>query len=332
MKKVASTLIVLTLFTSLYAQKPYKGGEIFSREEVLYGKFEMRMKMIRGSGMISTFYTIGHQTTEDEVYWSEIDIEVLGMQNAQIMATNIFINDPNGDIIDTSKQINLDYSLADDFHTFIIEWTPSYVAWFIDGLEVRRKTGAFVSHMNVPQGYRFNAWISSSPGWVGVVDKDAFPAHQYVDWIEYSSFNGPTQDFTKQWRDDFDSLDSSRWLKANWTFAGNEVDFISDNAYIEDGKLVLRITDPNQNLGISTIESTTNFLAKYSRSNDEIVVHCFDAGNYDTQLYDITGRVLFSKQFNTSDFSIPCSAIKSGVYIIFVTHNGVKSRQKIIIE
>lgn len=48
MKKKVSTFLFLLFISSLFAQKPYKGGEIYSKEKVLYGKFEMRMKMIKG--------------------------------------------------------------------------------------------------------------------------------------------------------------------------------------------------------------------------------------------------------------------------------------------
>ncbi|MDO6760005.1 family 16 glycosylhydrolase [Tamlana sp. 2_MG-2023] len=250
MKQSVFTLIFLMCISSLFAQKPYRGGEVYSHESVLYGKFEMRMKMIKGSGMLSTFYTIKHFPKTGNPYWGEIDIEVLAKDNAQIMSTNIFINDADGNWIHDEKQIHLDYSLADDFHVYTLEWTPNYIAWFIDGVEQRRQTGEFVDHMTVPQEYRLNAWISSTPAWVGEIDEDAMPAYQYVDWIEYSSYNEATQDFTKQWRDNFYWFNALRWKKGNWTFDGNEVDFVEENAYIENGHLILAITDPTPPLYI----------------------------------------------------------------------------------
>ena len=44
------------------------------------------------------------------------------------------------------------------------------------------------------------------------------------------------------WTDDFDSFDSSRWAKGNWTFDGNLVDFDPANAVVQDGTLILAIT------------------------------------------------------------------------------------------
>ncbi|WP_405293204.1 family 16 glycosylhydrolase [Algibacter sp. Ld11] len=331
MKKNILTFTLLLFCAFLFAQKPYHGAEVYSKGKVLYGKFEMRMKMIEGSGMLSTFYTIEHYPGGSDPYWAELDIEVLGRDNAQIMSTNLFINNSNGDLIHSEQQIPLGYSLADDFHIFTLEWTPNYVAWFIDGVEQRRKTGAFVNHMNRSQGYRFNAWISSTPAWVGTIDENAMPAYQYVDWLEYSSYNGTTQDFTKQWRDDFDTFDTSRWSKAEWTFYGNEVDFVKENAYIEDGNLVLAITNPDASLSVSEVSINDSFLVKYFSDGNEMVISAPEIGNYKMQLYDLTGKVLLSKQFNSPDFSFSCLNIKSGIYIVSITSEYEKFSKKIAV-
>ncbi|MFA9388847.1 MAG: family 16 glycosylhydrolase [Prolixibacteraceae bacterium] len=332
MKKIGSIVILLLLFTALYAQKPYKGAEVYSRGKVLYGKFEMHMKMIKGSGMLSTFYTIEQSSDNEDYNWEELDIEVLGKNNAQIMSTNIFTDDENGDLVHSPQEILLDYSLADDFHTFTLEWTPNYVAWFIDGLEQRRETGDVVNDLDLPQGYRFNAWISSSPGWVGSIDREALPRFQYIDWVEYYSYNDSSEDFTLEWRDDFNTFNSSRWAKAQWTFNGNEVDFVKENAFIEDGKLVLAITDPNPPVGISEKGINTDFSANYSADSNEIVINCFEEGVHEFKLCDVSGKVQFSKQFDTTSFSFSCSTIKKGLYILCVRNNGIWSEKKIVVE
>lgn len=332
MKKTATTLVLLLFFVSLFAQKPYRGAEVYSTGKVLYGKFEMRMKMIKASGMLSTFYTIQQGTTGNSSYWGELDIEVLGKDNAQIMSTNIFADNGSGGLKYSEQQILRDYSLAEDYHTYTLVWTPLYVSWSIDGVELRRETGAIVNQMNVAQGYRFNAWISSTPAWVGPIDKTSFPRYQYVDWIEYSSYNSATQGFTKQWRDDFDSFNIGRWSKAQWTFSGNEVDFIKENVFIENGKLVLAITDPSVPLSIPEKKNDDSLIALYISESNEILITGLDGGDYRTQLYDMTGKVLFSKEFNTESFSIPCSNFTKGVYVIAVKNKGEWFKQKIMIK
>lgn len=332
MKKTASTFILLLLFASLFAQKPYRGAEVFSKKKVLYGKFEMRMKMIKASGMLSTFYTIEHGSEDGKTYWAELDIEVLGKDNAEIMSTNIFTNDENGSLLHSPEEIHLDYSLADDFHTFTLEWTPNYIAWFVDGVEYRRETGDVVNDLDFPQGYRFNAWISSSPGWVGPIDRDALPRYQYVDWIEYSRYNASSEDFTLEWRDDFNNFNTLRWSKAEWTFDGNEVDFIEENAFLEDGNLVLAITDPDPPVSVSEKIIKSNFSAKYTPNTKQLEISCLEEGDHKIQLCDVSGKVLLSKQFSTPSISFPCSNIQQGLYIICVHTKGLWSGQKIVID
>ena len=53
-------------------------------------------------------------------------------------------------------------------------------------------------------------------------------------------------DFTLDWTDDFNSFNSSRWSKGNWTFEGNRVDLTPNNIYTKDGMLILALTRKGQ--------------------------------------------------------------------------------------
>ena len=113
----------------------------------------------------------------------------------------------------------------------------------------------------------------------GDIDTSAMPAFQYIDWIEYSSYNNTTKGFTKQWRDDFNSFDETRWKKGDWTFDGNEVDFIEEKIEIEyseipnfpvstveghDGKLVFgkgkKIGLTKEQLRLATVELSKDYI------------------------------------------------------------------------
>ena len=43
--------------TTTAEAKAYKGAEVYSLQTVMYGRMEMRMRMIRGSALLSTFFT-----------------------------------------------------------------------------------------------------------------------------------------------------------------------------------------------------------------------------------------------------------------------------------
>ncbi|WP_437774203.1 family 16 glycosylhydrolase [Sorangium sp. So ce1097] len=233
----------LTLAVSSTAvAKPYKGGELYSSQSYLHGRMEVRMRMARGSGILSTFFTYKNGSEESGAFWEEIDIEVFGKENAQVWQTNIITGTGTRKTDEAEHPAGV--SLADGYHTYALEWAPDYVAWSIDGREVRRTTGDQVASLRNPQSLRFNLWVSDVVSWVGAFDDSVLPQHQFVNWIKYYRYNNGA--FELAWQDDFDSLDTGRWGKADWTFDGNRVDFDPQNVTVKDGTLVLSLTREGQ--------------------------------------------------------------------------------------
>ncbi|WP_437874321.1 family 16 glycosylhydrolase [Sorangium sp. So ce513] len=228
--------------SSTAAAKPFKGGELYSSQSYLHGRMEVRMRMARGSGILSTFFTYKNGSEESGAFWEEIDIEVFGKENARVWQTNIITG--SGTRQTDEAEHTESVSLADGYHTYALEWTPDYVAWSIDGREVRRITGGQVASLRNPQSLRFNLWSSDAVEWVGPFEESALPQHQYVNWIKYYRYNNGA--FELDWQDDFDSLDTGRWGKADWTFDGNRVDFDPQNVTVKDGTLVLSLTREGQ--------------------------------------------------------------------------------------
>lgn len=330
-KKIIVSIAMMLFLTSLYAQKPYRGAEVYSNESILYGKFEIRMKMIKGSGMLSTFFLYKNSSYLPDVYGEEIDIEILGKNNATVFSTNIIIDGLSGNTISYVEEIHLDNSLADDFHIYTLEWTPDYVAWYLDGVELRRETGSVVNTLISPQSYRFNTWISCYIPWVGEFDRSDLPQYQYVDWIEYYCYDEGSFNF--EWRDDFDTFDASRWSKATWTFDCNEVDFTTDNAYIEDGNLVLALTDPDPPIAsINEIEISDFFKIINNNSSSELQVELSEKGHYKLQLFNLQGKSVFVNETNGESCNIPYAGLKSGIYLLNVQSKDNSVTKKVYIE
>ena len=234
----ATVALALTVMGTRPAlAKAYKGAEVYSNRTVLYGRLEMRMRMIRGSGLLSTFFTYKNGSETSGALWEEIDIEALGKNDAKAWQSNLITGNPRV----TSEQVHTSAtSLADDYHTYQIEWTPVYVSWSFDGTEVRRTEGGQAGELTNPHSLRFNVWSSESTGWAGDLDESALPAYQFVNWIRYYRYDNAQ--FVLDWTDDFDTFDTSRWSRGNWTFDGNRVDLDPANAVVQDGTLVLAIT------------------------------------------------------------------------------------------
>ena len=66
------------------------------------------------------------------------------------------------------------------------------------------------------------------------------PFNTEIDYVEIYNYN--EGEFSLLSRDDFDSLDESRWGKGNnKTWQGTGSTIMADNTYVEDGHLVLEV-------------------------------------------------------------------------------------------
>ena len=247
--------------------KEYKGAEYRTKEAFLYGRFEVNLKTSFREGMLSSFFTYNDAGGG----WNEIDIEILGRY------TNDFQMNPI-----TPGQVNhvghylMSSSPHADFHTYAFEWTPEYVSWFVDGVEVLRQTGAHIQTLNLPQKIMMNVWIPQYENWVGIFYPDVLPSFSYYDWVSYYSYTpgtgnyGSGNNFSHGWTDEFTEWDTTRWDKATHTFTGNDCDFIQENAVFNDGKLILCLTN-STNIGYVDVKAPTILWARGTEGKVEVM-------------------------------------------------------------
>ncbi len=240
---------MLALSSSIFAQdKDYQGAELFSSETFQFGRFEARMYMGAGSGLVSSMFTYYNDSYKGGVEpWREIDIEVLG-KSPESFQSNIISGSASKKVM--SELHHAISPVANStYHTYAIEWTPDYIAWYLDGQEVRRTDSTsqqVIDLRDKEQNLRFNLWAANLTSWVGAFDPSILPVHQYINWVkvyQYTPKTGPNgSDFTLHWQDDFDTFDDARWGTANWTFTENLTDLVPENVTVSGGTLVLSIT------------------------------------------------------------------------------------------
>jgi|GEM_PF-6992494 len=237
--------------------KLYKGAELYTNgaSDFLYGKIEVRLKAAIGSGIISSFYGFADSAKDGSEIWEEVDLEIFGKNDATTFQSNIVTDTPGAPNVE--EVFDTGFSLGDLFHTYCIEWRPERVIWKVDNVKVREIIGDKTLELTDPLSLHINIWSSNSVNWVGPFNTDNLPEHMFVNWVKFYAWEG--SDFAKKpsWKDDFDILDSSRWEMANWTFDVSNVDFDKSNVTVEDGFLVLSLTDA-KNTGFSgTLPSDT---------------------------------------------------------------------------
>lgn len=232
----------------------FYGAELTGKEQFLYGRFEARMKMAATSGSVSSmFLNYDLSWKKGDEPWNEIDIEILG-KDPTSWQSNILTReaDPSISGLTSSEKIHeFGFDATNEFHLYAIVWTPDYVAWEIDSVEVRRvSVGELVgSHADADQvkflteqqSLRFNLWASKTASWTGKWAPENLPIEQHIDYVRVYAYNAGTKGFTLSWQDDFegDALDYSRWSEGNWEM--ERVMYRDLNIRVENGYAKLRL-------------------------------------------------------------------------------------------
>ncbi|BCE03544.1 PKD domain-containing protein [Marinicellulosiphila megalodicopiae] len=229
---------------SLNDDKLYSSGEIYSEDLYLYGSIELRMKAAKGSGIVNGYFTYKNGSEVDPEPWEEIDMEVLGKNNAVDLQTNIITGKASERITSDALHTQVQ-SLADDFHLYRMDWYPDRVEFFLDGQFLSRAgkenmTVDQYASLTSLQGIRLNLWPANIAEWVGAIDDSVYPVSMELDYLSYSSLDQNTGNFVLQWTDDFNTLDTNRWSLANWTFGENDAKFSPNQVSASGG--ILKIT------------------------------------------------------------------------------------------
>lgn len=216
-----------------------QSSELYTTAGHQYGRFEARIQFAFGDGVVSSFFLWKDGSELDSVFWNELDFEKL-RANCEL-ETNALYGDPE-------STHNLPYATEADlcgtFHTYMYEWTPEYIAWFLDGVEIRRETGetAAAYRDNTAEGMqlRFNIWPGDS-SFGGEFDPAILPVHQYINWVQYSSYVDGA--FQLEWREDFNGTSApSGWSTGSWPSPKNLSTHSPSNVAFIDGYAVLSLT------------------------------------------------------------------------------------------
>lgn len=233
----------------------YFGAELSGVDQFHYGRFEARMKMVSFPGTVSSMFLYYDDSWRKDVFpWNEIDIEVLGKNKGQWQSNLItrIPDDVSGKVTKTnttSEKIHqFGFDATEDFHLYAMIWTPDYISWEIDSVEVRRdyigeKKGQ-VEFMTETQTLRFNLWSAKSTAWVGKFTGAELadgPQTQYIDYVRVYKYDEASKTFSLDWQDDFEGSDlSEHWTAGNWEM--ENVMLSADNVVVADGMCKMMMT------------------------------------------------------------------------------------------
>jgi len=214
-------------------------AELYQNQTYTYGRFEARVRFAASDGVISSFFLWKPGSEVAGTFWNELDFEKLGA-NCQLQ-TNPLYGSP---VVDHHVFATLDADLCGEYHTYTFEWTPSYIAYSVDGVELRRDGGdtaaAFAQNATSGMQIHFNIWPGDAT-FGGNFDSASLPLQQYISWVQYSSFADGA--FTLQWREEFDGATlPSGWAVGSWASPKNHSTHQAANVGFVAGTAVLSLT------------------------------------------------------------------------------------------
>jgi len=151
-----------------------------------YGRMEARLKVPSGAGLWPAFWMLGASFNGSN--WpdcGEIDImEYVGREPDLIMGT---LHGPGySGALGFTRWNRQTYDIADDFHTYAVEWDTDQIQWFFDGQPYHSVSRADVGErpwvLDQPFFFILNLAVGGTLG--GMVQPETtFPAALYVDYV-----------------------------------------------------------------------------------------------------------------------------------------------------
>ena len=232
-----------------YGPCEYTSARLLTKDrfEVAYGRVEARIKVPEGSGLWPAFWMLG--TDIDQNPWpqsGEIDImEQVGRLPSQVFGT---LHGPGysggqsyGGVYDLGTPV------ADNYHTYAVEWQPDQIVWYIDGIQYFKATSgdAFLQGkqwvFNHPFFILLNVAVGGNFGGA-VGDETTFPQTMSVDYVRLYQAKPKPVTFKAFFKEDF-----TGWQKVSVPFSAftNDDGFVLDTSNIQS--LGFKIPD-----GVST--------------------------------------------------------------------------------
>lgn len=148
-----------------------------------YGKIEARIAMPAFSGAWPAFWMLGDNIVD--VGWPSCgEIDIMEHVNTEPNSVGtIHWTGPNGDHAQYGASTPVNVTA---YHVYSIEWTPSSIKWFVDGVQFNEAN--IQNNINSTEEFHRNFFIllnfAIGGNWPGFnIDNSAFPARMYVDYV-----------------------------------------------------------------------------------------------------------------------------------------------------
>lgn len=200
-------------------------------KEFKYGRVEARLKLPLGQGLWPAFWMLGGNI--GQVGWpacGEIDImEHINAEN-KVYGTVHWENNGHaeyGGNIVTSPQ---------DYHVYAVEWEPTYIRWFVDGIKFHEvniaNNAGGTEEFQRPFFLLLNLAVGGN--WPGQsVDNSRFPATMSIDYVRVfqKAAGPPSATFSRQLEAEAASVNNGMVVE-NCSEGGRNVGYVDQGDYL----------------------------------------------------------------------------------------------------
>ncbi|MDB6066495.1 MAG: hypothetical protein JWR26_2703 [Pedosphaera sp.] len=186
-----------------YTSARMKSQNLYSKA---YGRFEFRAKLPQGVGFWPALWLLGNNIST--VNWpacGEIDVlENPGTNSAFAQGTIHYSTTTNNNHLSTTGTYTLpNGGSVTDFHSYMLEWQPSYIKWYVDGVLYENdtswssSTGPYPAPFNQPFFLLMNLAVGGNyvgnPSTTNINANGAFPGDMQIDYIRVYDQTAPLQ-------------------------------------------------------------------------------------------------------------------------------------------
>lgn len=160
---------------SLQLIKNKGGTRISLKDQLQYGKVDVKMKVAKGSNVVSSFILLAKNGDEIDFEFVQNSTDGRGTlpknvgdgRGTDLIQTNYFyrgvpIYDKN------AKMYRATTPLSNKFHTYTIKWDPQYYEWYFDNRLLRRLyKNTTKNYPDTLSNVQFGIWEAPPSSWAG---------------------------------------------------------------------------------------------------------------------------------------------------------------------
>ena len=156
----------------------YTSAAVQSKGMVKYGYFEVRCRPMASAGSSSFWFY--HQTPD---LWTEIDVFEIGgrapgFEKKYNMTLHVFRTPTEKKHWSKGGVWIAPANLADDYHTYALEWDTEKIKWYFDGVLVR-----WVENTHWHQPLTLNFDSETMPDWFGLPKDADLPSTYSIEYV-----------------------------------------------------------------------------------------------------------------------------------------------------